>query len=341
MKHFLEEAERQRLEAQHKHTRDSLIKDRLKAILARDEGFGYTKIARVLRLDESTVRRYVEEYIESKKIKPDSGGSSSKLDEQQTTELVEHLKKHMYPTAKSIIYYIAEKYQVTYTRQGITEWLMRNEFVFKQPIGVPAKADRAAQKAFVQAYEKLKKEVAYNEPILFGDSFHPSQATQLARGWIHKSSCVVVPTTGSRTRVNITGAINLQSMDLITQESETVNTESFVQFIQDVENAYPDAPKIHLIVDQGPAHTSADTVQFLENSRVVLHLLPTYSPNLNPIERLWKVFHKQVSNNKYYPTAKDFRAAVRNFFSHTYHTLKSILTKTINDNFQMLPVATH
>jgi transposase len=341
MKHFLEEAERRSLEAQHKSTRDGLIKDRLKAILARDEGLGYEQIAQVLRLDESTVRRYVEEYIENKKIKPDSGGSSSKLNEQQTIELVEHLKKHMYSTAKAICHYVEQKYQVTYSRQGMTEWLIRNDFVFKQPIGVPAKANREAQEAWVQQYEKLKEQVAPDEPILFGDSVHPSQATQLARGWIHKTSNVIVPTTGSRTRLNITGALNLPSMNLITQESETVNAESFIQFMQKVETVYPDAPKIHLIVDQGPAHKNSDVAQFLTGSRIVLHLLPTYSPNLNPIERLWKIFHKHVSKNKYYPTAKDFKTATRNFFLNTYNTLKSTLTNTINDSFQMLPLPTN
>jgi transposase len=341
MKHFLTDLERTDLETQHKKSRDGATRDRLKAILARDEGLGYNKIKRVLRIDESTVRRYVQEYIESKKIKPDSGGSSGKLDEQQATELIDHLKKHMYPTAKSVCYYVEQKYHVKYSRQGMAEWLLRNDFVFKQPIGVPAKANREAQEAFVEKYQALKQEVAHNEPILFGDSFHPSQATKLARGWIHKDANIVVPTTGSRTRLNITGAIHLDSMHLITQESETVNSESFTQFLQTVEAAYPDAPKIHLIVDQGPAHTSSDTQQHLLGSRVVLHLLPTYSPNLNPIERLWKIFHKNVSNNKYYPTAKEFKDATRNFFTNTYHILKSFLSKTINDDFQMLPEPTN
>jgi transposase len=337
MKYFLSDAERIELETQHKKSREIAVRDRLKVILARDRGVRYSKIAVVMRIDESTAQRYVQEYIESKKIKPNGGGSSSKLDDKQTGELIEHLKQHMYPTVQAICHYVEQTYQVLYTRQGMTDWLVRHDFVYKQPTGVPAKASREAQEAFVQEYEKLKETIPPAEPILFGDSFHPSQATRLSRGWMHKDALVVVPTTGSRTRLNITGAIHLNSMDLVTQESETVNSESFIQFLQTLETTYSDAPKIHLILDQGPAHTSAETEAFIATSRIVLHHLPPYSPNLNPIERLWKIFHKHVSNNKYYPTAKEFKASTRAFFSSTYHALKSTFSNTINDNFQRLP----
>ena len=150
----------------------------------------------------------------------------------------------------------------------------------------------------------------------------------------------MVPTTGNRTRVNITGAIHLQTMHLVTQESDTVNAESFIQFLQRLERAYPDAAKIHFIVDQGPAHRNEEVEKYLKTSRVVLHHLPVYSPNLNPIERLWKIFHQHVSNNKYYSTGKEFKDAVSKFFSETYNRLKSKFSKTINDKFQMLPEPT-
>jgi transposase len=339
MKHFLEQAEREHLEAKHKNIRDGLIKDRLKAILARDDGLSYIKIARVLRLDESTVRRYVQEYLDDKKIKPEGGGSDGKLNEHQTTNVINHLKMHVYPSVKGIREFIKNTYGVQYSRQGMTDWLLRHDFVFKQAVGVPAKADPQAQKAFVEEYETLKKSVPPDEPILFCDSFHPTQSTRLARGWIHKGSCAALPTTGSRTRLNITGSIHLNSMHLVTQEFETINSDSFIQHLQKLESSYQNAAVIHLITDQAGYHTSEDVTLFLSISRIKLHLLPPYSPNLNPIERLWNIFHHHVSNNRYYATAAEFKTAARRFFSDVYSRLKSTFSKTINDNFQELPIA--
>ncbi len=55
--------------------------------------------------------------------------------------------------------------------------------------------------------------------------------------------------------------------------------------------------------------------------------------HLNPIERLWKVMNEEVRNNRYFATAKAFRAAINEFFAHT---LPTTLSRRINDNFHTL-----
>ncbi|EOZ4487634.1 transposase [Salmonella enterica subsp. diarizonae] len=62
-------------------------------------------------------------------------------------------------------------------------------------------------------------------------------------------------------------------------------------------------------------------------------LLPPYSPNLNPIERLWKVMNDMVRNNRYFATAKEFREKIRYFFSDTLPELAGNLSCRINDHF--------
>ena len=55
--------------------------------------------------------------------------------------------------------------------------------------------------------------------------------------------------------------------------------------------------------------------QHLETSKVCLHFLPPYSPNLNPIERLWKWMKERVIYNTYYEHFEDFRGAILGFFA--------------------------
>ena len=55
--------------------------------------------------------------------------------------------------------------------------------------------------------------------------------------------------------------------------------------------------------------------KYLETSKIELHFLPPYSPNLNPIERLWKWMKERILYNSYYPEFEDFKVAVLGFFS--------------------------
>ena len=64
----------------------------------------------------------------------------------------------------------------------------------------------------------------------------------------------------------------------------------------------------------GFGRSYATVSNYLETSKISLHFLPPYSPNLNPIERLWKWMKERVIYNTYYPAFDDFRASVLGFF---------------------------
>ena len=65
--------------------------------------------------------------------------------------------------------------------------------------------------------------------------------------------------------------------------------------------------------------------EYLKTAKIQLHFLPPYSPNLNPIERLWKWMKERVIYNTYYREFEDFRSAVFGFFS----TLATLGTNSI------------
>ena len=52
---------------------------------------------------------------------------------------------------------------------------------------------------------------------------------------------------------------------------------------------------------------------------ITLHYLPPYSPNLNPIERLWKVMNEYVRNNRFFKSAKEFKKEILTFFEPKGH----------------------
>jgi len=134
------------------------------------------------------------------------------------------------------------------------------------------------------------------------------------------------------------GAINLTDLTLISHVYETINSGDVTDFMSILQQAYPDK-KIHLILDRGPYHRSAETLAQAEKRNMTIHFLPPYSPNLNPIERCWKVMNEQVRNNVFFSSAAEFKSTINTFFESTWEKIKSGLFTRINDNFQQIKPA--
>ena len=405
MKILLTEPQKIHLENLHKAEHDGRIRDRIKAVLLNDKGWTYKQIAQALLIHETTVWGYLCDYLREEKLSPRSGGSKSKLDEKQTEKLIAHLEQNTYPSTKEIIVYVEVTYAVTYTQQGMHDWLSHHRFSYKKPKGTPAKFNAARQAEFIKKYNELKATLNSNELILFIDSVHPTQETKITYGWIRTGIEKLIATVASRKRINLTGAIDLNTLSVLTREYETINGSSTIDFLKAIEAANPTASKIHIIADGGAAHTSHEVALFLsqpnafnreylknsynielpgnntvltkkiknklepilkkeavlfENKMIlavdklttgqllhsfkippphslfVMHILPPYSPNLNPIERLWKVMNEVTRNNQVFKTFNEFQEKIRKFFSDTWDTISDDFRTRINDNFQTL-----
>jgi transposase len=116
--------------------------------------------------------------------------------------------------------------------------------------------------------------------------------TKVSSGWIRTGKHKEIKTTASRTRVNIVGALQLDTMEILTKDYKTVNSVSIIDFLIDLKAIYSAKRKIYLIVDNGPYYTSKAVKGKAKELGIEMTYLPPYSPNLNPIERLWKVMNE-------------------------------------------------
>ena len=126
-----------------------------------NDGYTFEEIAKILLLDDSSVRRYYEIYAEKNLkglLETNYLGRSSYLSKKQLGKLKRHLKKYIYPDTKSIIEYIKETFNVTYTPKGIVPLLHRLGFVYKKTKRVPGKANPEEQKKFLnETYKEIKE----------------------------------------------------------------------------------------------------------------------------------------------------------------------------------------
>ena len=183
---FLTDEERCQLKAQHKKERDKRICDRIKAVLLYNKDWTPAAIAEALLLSDDAIRGHIDEYKESKKLKPISGGSEEKLSTEKAAELEFHLKTHTYLYVKDIIAHVKITYDIEYSFAGILNWLHKHGFSYKKPSIVPGKANQQLQKNWIAEYEKLKQNLLDDETIGFMDGVHPTHNVQTACGWIKK-----------------------------------------------------------------------------------------------------------------------------------------------------------
>lgn len=336
MKIVLSNEEKKALEVQHVKERDRRKADRIKSVLLRSEGWSIGRIAQALRIHNDTVSRYIADYIQDGTFDYQHKGSNELLTQEQSEHLSQHLEDNLYEKVIEIVAYVKATFDVDYTISGMTAWLRRNGFSYKKPKGRPAKADIAQQIAFAEAYSKLKETAAKaNEPIVFIDGVHPTMQSKGACGWIKTGKEKILPTTASRTRINLMGAIELATMHVIAKEYKTINGDAIIDFLDTIRSAYPEAPTVHVILDQAGYHRSDDVKVHADKIGVKLHFLPPYSPNLNPIERLWKVMNEVARNNRFFETAKEFRARIKAFFDDDLPKISKELSSRINDNFHI------
>jgi len=305
------------LKALHRKQRDRRFADRLKAIVLLGSGWSVTQVAEALLVDEATVRNWLEKYRqggETELLAIHYQGKEPSLTDEQQHELAQHLDENTYLDSNAIRHHIEKTYNVKYMPSGVKDLLHRLGFVYKKPKHVPGKVDPAKQAAFIAEYEKLRKKQGKNDPVYFGDGCHPQFNSIPAYGWIRRGEEKELKSNCGRKRVNINGAVDIDTLETVTDFTDSVNSQSTIRLFDKLEAKHPDAKKIHVIVDNARYYKSQMVKEYLEDSRIVLHFLPGYSPNLNLIERLWKFFKKKILYNKYYETYEEFVAACKNFF---------------------------
>lgn len=337
MNDFLKPKEIAALKSLHK-TADRKQRDKIKGILLLNRGYEYSEIAEILLIDQSTIWRWYESYISigvDGLMKDNYTGGTSKLTERQQTKLIEHLESNMYLTAKEISAFVKKTFKVTYTPKGMTSLLHQLGFTYKKPKHIPGKADIEAQKAFIKKYRRLQKKKAPEDRIYFMDGVHPMHNSQPAYGWIRKGRNMVLKANTGRQRINLNGAYNLEDHTVVIQEAEMINSQSTVSLMTEMLQKQP-LGKIYVILDNARYYRSELVQKFVKrNKRIRLLFLPSYSPNLNVIERLWKFFKKKILYNTYYEEFAVFRKYCLNFFKNI-EKFRTELQSLMTDNFQLI-----
>lgn len=161
-----------------------------------------------------------------------------------------------------------------------------------------------------QILEKAKTKKAV---ILFADEVSFAQWGSLSKTWAPKGKQPKIKTCGKRKGLKMFGAIEFSTGTFLYMERDgKFNGESYIEFMKRIIGNYS-CPVI-LIEDGASYHGSKIVTNFKNELNVSemldVYRLPAYSPDKNPIEKLWKKTKKDATHCKYFPTFESLRSSV-------------------------------
>jgi transposase len=196
-------------------------------------------------------------------------------------------------------------------------------------------AEHAAdQAAFhdVELKPKLDQAQAGAGHVFFVDAAHFVFGTFLCCLW--SFTRIFVRAASGRQRFNVLGAWNAVTRELVAVTNTTVvNTETMCELLRKIAGLGLTGP-IALVLDNARYQRNAVVQGFAQELGITLLFLPSYSPNLNLIERLWKFIKRRSLYGRYHPTFGEFRAAIEQTIAELPTQHASDLASLMTLNFQ-------
>ena len=326
----------------HRQCREKKNAYKINAVLLLAKGWTYPQIEEALLLDERTVRRYKDIYIEQGidgLFVDNYKGSQGYLSKEQKKELTAHLEEHIYLKSSEIVDYIKKKFQVVYTPEGLVPLLHKLGFGYKKAKHIPGKCDLQKQRNFLRKYKRIRKNMGENDSLYFTDAVHPTFNSIPSYGWIKKGTEKFIRSNTGRERVNINGAINPVTQDIIVSNYDTIDKKAMVDLLKRIKEKNPKAEKIYVIMDNAPYNHALDVRFFAKINGIKIIYLPSYSPNLNLIERLWHIMKRETLYNHYYDTFDKFKNALMNFLNRKGKRFKARIESGITEKFHLFDAA--
>jgi len=317
----------------HSHPR---VRRKMEAVYLKSQGVAHQEIARLTRISENTLRRYLREYL---------AGGIERLKElhfyRPQSELEAHrepiaayFRAHPPATIKEAAAKIEDLTGIKRSPTQVRAFLNSLGMRCRKVGVVPAKADVEQQEAFKneELAPRLREAKAGNRVVFFGDASHFIFKAYLRFLWCFERLFVRAPE--GRNRFSVLAALNALTHELITVTTETyINAETVCELLRQIAALDLSVP-ITLILDNARYQKCHLVMDLAASLHIELLYLPPYSPNLNLIERFWKFMKKECLYAKYYADFSAFKHALETCLqeAHTKHRKK--LDSLLSPRFQ-------
>jgi putative transposase len=207
-------------------------------------------------------------------------------------------------SCEAVAVVLRDDFRVPVGRETVRLWLRTAGLVWRRPRPTirPKDPDRESKLAGLRA---LLKGLPADETAVFMDEVDVNLNPKVGCMWMQRGEQAAVETPGTNEKRYIAGSIHWRTGRVILTEGKPKEGRSaalFLRHLDDLRRAFRHYKVIHVVCDNAGVHKpekSKAVKEYMEQweGRVVLHYLPAYAPETNPIERVWWRLHEAVTRN--------------------------------------------
>lgn len=221
-------------------------------------------------------------------------------------------------TIRKILKLVALKWALSCHKSTLWLWLCGADLSWKKPKKILAKANTAKRLAYLAQFNTLYQEMIQGRrTLIYIDEAHLHQDMDVGSGWYFKGKVWRVPSTtpGLHAKINWYGAYDFTNGQAMIWSYPKCNGEHTAEFLVRVAEWVKDKPKPTIIWDGSPVHRARLAQDKAKELGIEIIPLPGYSPDLNPIEGLWKWMREEVTYAYCQPSLEALHAACREFLA--------------------------
>ncbi len=321
----------------HPHPR---VRKKMEALYLKSQGFSHQEICRMVGITKPTLVRYLRAYREGgiDKLKEINFHRPESALEAHKTLIRNYFEQHPPANLAEARQKIENLTGVDRSTSQVRIFLKRLGMKCRKTGSLPGKAldeDKIEEQEEFRTQQlepRLEEAKAGERVVFFVDAAHFVHGAFLATVWSFVR--LFIPTPSGRKRVNVLAALNAVSHELVTVINETyINSASVCLLLEKIKALNLDVP-VTLVMDNARYQLCTLVQDTADSFNIELLFLPSYSPNLNLIERFWKFVKKQCLYSKYYSAFSDFKQAILDCINTANEKHKKKLDSLLTLRFQ-------
>jgi len=313
---------RRRIVVLSRKTQQAVVLRRCQILLKVDRGQPVAQVAAAVGCDRSTVYRTLSAFeAEGEEVLTPKGspGRPAKVTASEVKALDRALAKDPRTVGQNFSNWSTPKLAgyLGLKVHAATVWrhLRRLGWRWRRPVRRVASPDPryGPKKGYIQRLRQAARRGEIH--LYYSDEMDLALLPTLSGCWMRLGQQRQVNTPGQNQTQYVFGAVNAITGDLHWVVWERKNNVGFRQLLQALLAAHTDDRQIVIVLDNYRIHKAKAVVELVRKfkARLRLYFLPTYSPQLNPIERLWRHCRRNVTDNTFFRSLKRLLAAIEAF----------------------------
>lgn len=329
-------------------TQDHRLRSRLLVLTWSNQGKTEQEIADLLGLSRRTIHNWIKTYRKhglAKFLQLGYAGDPGNLGKAQIEKLKEEVKTGRFHCVREVQSWLNDTFATTYTYGGAKALLHRIGCSYHKTSGFLFKADHDEQKAWVEEYGKQREKHKGDNTVrtYFCDGVHLIYGMEIIFCcWLLVGQRLNVGVGSGRKRFNILGAYCPDGHEYLDVRSsvDNVTGQTLIDLMKVMLSKHPEVKKFIIYLDNARYNHAKLAKGWIDEQKkegveFVLAHLPTYSPNLNLIERLWKFLRKKAMR-AWYQTFEEMQQAIANVLDHL-DKYTAELDTLMTERFRLVP----